>query len=93
MKHPIHSSRYSTMTLTTHRQAYDDDGYVILRGYCNKDHVEQMIERVEQYCRDTATGLPRAMFTMKLPTPVRSRACFTCTCMTRSSIGWRATSG
>lgn len=57
MKHPIHSSRSSTMTLTTHRQAYDDDGYVILRGYCNKDHVEQMIERVEQYCRDTATGL------------------------------------
>ena len=46
-----------TPTITLTRQTYEKDGYVILRGYCNKDHVEQMIERVEQYCRDTATGL------------------------------------
>ena len=43
------------MTLT--RQAYEEDGYVILRGYYNKDRVERLIERVKQYCRDTAAGL------------------------------------
>lgn len=46
------------MNLTEYRQAYDEDGYVILRGYCSNSYVEQLIRRVEQYCRDVAPTLP-----------------------------------